>query len=166
MSRLFSGKIFVLTLFFLLLEVVFLPYLNFGGYAPSPLLILVVFYAFYINWEKVPQYAILVGFLKEIFSSSMFGLQIVSFCLGALILRFLLRKVERENIAMQLAATFFFSLCVLSIFNLGLLKGNLFLCDWLKIFVVSIFNTVLSFFVFIWFGHKIRVRDQQYELFG
>lgn len=170
MFRGISKRIIVLTLLFLLLDVVLIPHFGLRNYSPSFLLVLVVFYAFYVDWENVPYFAFLVGLLREVFSNSAFGLQIISFLIGAFVLRFLLRKVDRESLSMQLLATAIFSVLVLSVFNVGFLmmksRFSLFLCDWSKIFLVSGINTALSFFVFLWFGRKMKVRDRQYELFN
>lgn len=168
MHRLFSGRRLILLGGLLILQYGLEPF--FAGRVDF-LSLLILDYAFFTSWERVPFFAAGIGFLEDLLGGHLFGIQTLSLAAAGLLLRLVLPKLERENPGVRHGVVFLFvALSELLSFGLGrLLEENRFL--W-PAFGVSVFWTLLVttalapvFFVFTnrWLQRNSFLR--QYELF-
>jgi rod shape-determining protein MreD len=135
------------------------------------LYLLVLDYAFFWSWERVPFFALTVGLLRDFVGGHLFGIETVSLTLTGLLLYLGAQKLERESPLIRLAMTFLFVLLTESL-SLGL--GNSLTASrngsWnliAGVFLTTLYTTAVSP-GFFWLTHRWFKRIptlKQYELF-
>lgn len=133
--------------------------------------LVVLDYAFFRNWERVPFFAILVGFLLDCLGGHLFGIETVSFGISGFLLYLGTQKLERDNPWVQIVMGFLFiALTEILSFGLGAwleTSGHLSFKLLGDILRTSIYTTLVAP-AFFWFTDKWFKRTpvfKQYELF-
>lgn len=110
MLRLSSLEVLGLALITFFLSLYMMPFLAFRGIQPDLWIVLILFYAFRVNWKRVPAFAMAVGCLRDLLSVRVFGVEIFALGVSALLLSYVVGKIERELAWILLASAFLFSL--------------------------------------------------------
>lgn len=153
------------------LELSFLPMITDSQARPDLFAVFLTFYAFQINRKHLALWGFLLGFLKDVFGNSFFGLETASYVSGAVLLQFISDQFDRDKRWIHLISVFLFCFFTLSMFT-GL-KFLVYPFDgvtWIElreIFMISIFSSVLSFFLFPLLEKWLKqvLHQKQYELF-
>lgn len=95
--------------FFLSLYVV-TPVVNVRGIGPDLWVLLLLFYAFRIDWKRSPLFAFSIGLLKDLLSAHFFGLETFALGASAILLSYVLGKVERDDPLIFTVSAFLFTL--------------------------------------------------------
>ncbi|MBI4398059.1 MAG: rod shape-determining protein MreD [Candidatus Omnitrophica bacterium] len=100
----------ILSLVLIFFELFFGRVLELGMIRPDLFLIYIVFWSFVIDRRSAPLVALLLGFVRDVFSSGFFGAETFSYFAAACLISMLSLKVERTNILIQGATSFIFAL--------------------------------------------------------
>ena len=153
------------------LELTLLPFFFIWRVKPDLFFLFLAFYAFRINRREIVPLAFLLGFVKDLLTNSLFGLETASYVSGAALLQFLAVRFDREERWIQLAGLFTFSQSTLIFYSvlawLGGAPYPLSEAVLVKSFWVSVYTTLIGFVLFPalekWL--KPRLHARQYELF-
>ena len=171
MRHLFSSKYLGLTLLVLLIEYALSPFLFLLNGRPDLLYLVVLDYAFFWSWDRVPFFAMLIGLVQDFFGGHLFGIEIASFSLTGWVLSFAMQKFDRGIFWVRMVVTFLFvalteTLSIALGASLETSRG----LQWSfvgNIFTTAFYTTLVApaFFWFTdrWFGRSTFLR--QFELF-
>ena len=162
-----KGKLglLVFLVFFLSLYIV-APVLSIRGIQPDLWVLLLLFYAFRVNWKKMPFFAFFIGLLKDFLSTRFFGLETFSLGILAILLSYVMGKVEREDPVTFVVSAFLFSLfyewmlCAGFVITSGsytLLPYFFLRSFWSAVYTVAVFPP--AFLVFQFFTEERRFSD-------
>ena len=170
--RFFPSKRLIFVLIGLIwFQLSFLPLFSVGQIKPDFFFMFIVYYAFRIDWKRVVSLAFLVGLLEDLMTNSFFGLETASYVGGAILLRFIAIRFERDKLWIQLASLFCFSWTALILFLVvsALIHGRFLLDEWglVKTFLISAYTTAVGSLAFPLFEKWLRpaLKQRQYELF-
>lgn len=172
MRHLFPSRLLTLTLLLLVLEYALSPFFSSLPGRVDFLYLLILHYGFFLNWELVPFFALVIGLLRDFVGGHLFGIETASLVATAVPLSFGIQKFDRENPLVRLG------LCLLFVGVSGALShslaANLETTKSLSlnfignIFWTTIYTTALAF-PFFWFTSRwLRQKPdlKQYELFS
>ena len=171
MFRLSTGKLALLFFLTFFLTVYFVPFLNLGGMAPDLWNLLILFYAFRVDWKKVSMLALAAGWMKDLISLRFFGIEIFSLGILSLLLNYAVSKLEREDPLIGILCVFLFCLLDewLSVGSVLFLKGQAAFClplftrgFWSAVYTLAVYPLVFMFFSYL---GEPRRRNYQRELF-
>ena len=172
MHHLFSPRILILALLLLALEYAFSPFFSALPGRADLLYLLILYYGFFLSWERVPYFAVAVGLLRDFLGAHLFGIETASLAASGVLLSFGIQKFERENPLVRLGLCLLFiglsdTLSYSLVANLETGK-SLSLSFIGNVFWTTIYTTALapSFF---WFTSRWLRRTpnlKQYELFS
>lgn len=118
---------------------------------PDLFLILIVFWAFCIDRQSTVQIALILGLLRDIFSTGFFGIETISYFLIGCLAALVSLKVSKSSPWMRAVALFIFSLLNLCFF---FLLENLFLEEavasahfWSSGILYALYTTLLGFWL-------------------
>ena len=145
------------------------PFITVRGARPDLFFVLLVFYGFFIYPARTAHFAVFLGLIQELFSSSLFGLTTLSYGLSGLMLWLLVSKMERENLYNQGAILFIYSflnLLILSVLSLNLRETSLtFYPAIIRILSVSIYTCFIAPFLFELIRRFLKIQHQR-DLFS
>ncbi len=111
MIRVPRSKLILLVFLVFFLSLYFTaPVLSIRGIQPDLWVLLLLFYAFRVDWKKAPLFAFTLGLLKDFLSIRFFGLETFTLGAAAILLSFVLGKVERDDPLNFVVSAFLFSL--------------------------------------------------------
>ena len=110
MRRFVSPRLLIVAFFLLALEFVFIPFFDVLKGRLAFLSLLILDYAFSSHDERLPFFAMFVGFIRDFAGGHLFGIETFSFTLTGLLLYLTLLKLDRENYSIRLGLTFLFVL--------------------------------------------------------
>ena len=156
---------------FLWTELSLLPIVTIGSIRPDFFLVFLVFYAFRIDYRSVVELAFFLGLLRDLFTTTSFGLETASFVLGGVFLRSIAIQFDREKRWIQLASLFMCSWLTLVTFSVLalLIQSHYGLNSWglANAFYTACYTTLAGALILPlfdkWFG--LMLRQKQYELF-
>ena len=171
MRRLLSARLLILVVILLALEYTFSPFFYLLRGRIDLLYLLILDYAFFWSWERVPFFALLMGLLRDFIGGHMFGIETVSLTVTGLLLSLGTQKLERESFLIRLGLSLLF---VLLTETLSLSLGS-----WLEtsqglsfdlmgsVFWTTIYTTALAPIFFRLTNHWFKRTSflRQYELF-
>ncbi len=146
-------------------------FFQFRTIKPDFFLIFIAFYAFKVERKNVVVIAFILGLIKDLFANSFFGLETISYSLGAMFVKFLSDRLDRDKYVVAVPSLFTFSLVSLAcyaafafasgvgqVFDLGVL--------W-RIFYVSLYTTVFGLAALPVLEKWVKpgLGSKQYELF-
>lgn len=108
MYRVLSARFLTLVAFLLVLEYGLSPLFLFLKGRPDLLYLVVLDYAFFGNWERVPWLSLGMGLLRDFTGAHLFGIQALSFALTGYLLSLGVQKLERDNFWVRLGMGFLF----------------------------------------------------------
>ncbi len=158
MFRLSAAKLIVLTVVTFFLDLYIAPFLTINGIKPDLWILLLLFYAFRVDWKRAPILAFGIGLMKELLSTRFFGIEIFSLGIPTLLLSYLIGKVEREDpiILISSAAIFSFAYELLSLASFVYLKGAyallvdlLIRALWISLYTIVSFPLFFSFLEYL-----------------
>ncbi len=171
MSRLLSAKVIIYFLFLAVLDATVMPVFQIRSVYPSLLYLFICYAAFEWGSPKTVYVAFWAGLLRDLLGGGLIGLE-ASLLVGlALLLDFVVQKMERELPAIYFVITFLFVFCAGGVKLLaGCLTGGLspsLAGGYLGLIAMTALYTsaMLPFFNFMtnrWFG---RSSGRQFELF-
>ena len=171
MPRLFSAKVILYFLFLTVLDATVMPALQIRSVYPSMLYLFICYAAYEWGGHKTVYVAFWAGLLRDLLGGGSIGLQ-ASLLVGlALMLDFVVQKMQREFPGIYYIATFLFVFCAgAAQLFVGCLTGSLspsLAGGYLELSVMTALYTsaMLPFFNFMtnrWFG---RSSGRQFELF-
>lgn len=171
MHHYLSGRFLILLVGIFLLEYCLSPFFHWMKGRADLFYLLVLDCAFSWSGERVPLFALGIGFLRDFFGGHLFGIETACFALTGFLLYLGVQKLERDNLWVRLIISLLF-IGLTEILSLGL--GG-----WLEvpqgfnpsilgsIFWTTLYTTALSPF-FLWFTDRWFKRVpvlKQYELF-
>lgn len=109
MRHFLSRRHLGLILLALLVEYALSPFLFSLNARPDLLYLVVLDYAFFWSWDKVPFFAMFVGLLRDFLGGHLFGIWTVSFSVTGWILSLGMQKLERDIFWVRMAITFLFA---------------------------------------------------------
>lgn len=149
----------------------FAPFLTWHGIRPDVTLLLLAFFAFFIDYHQLLLYAFLVGVLRDMLTNAFFGLETASLVVGALVLGQIAMRFDRSDKRIRWAGTFAFSFVTLLVSALLFAVtsrenwwGNV---SFLRSFLIAVYTTLSGFVFFplFYWMFQIEPRVKQYELF-
>lgn len=160
-----------MTLVFLVffLSLYLLPFFAVRGVKPDLGVLLVLFYAFRVDHKKAPLFSFGVGFLKDLFSTRFFGIEIFSLGFVTLLLSYVLGKVEREEPINLVVSTALFSVLyeILACASYIFLNGDYSLWPefvimslWRSLYTVAVFPAFFILFQSIAEGRRNRLYEE------
>lgn len=169
MPRLFSGKVLTAVLAAAVLDICVMPL--FGPVRPVLGYLLAVYAVFFAESGKVKGVALLVGLLRDLAGIEPLGVETLVLLAAAMVLAFIVPKIERESLWTRMGICFVFVFSVFLVrlaFSAFLSGSNAIPASTLVFSLYSALSTALiSPFVFWllqgWFGMRPALR--QYELF-
>ena len=138
---------------------------------PDFFLLFLVFYAFRIEWRNLIALGLLLGLTRDFFSNSYFGLETASFVASAVILQWVVPRLDREKNWVHWG-----TLLVVSFFNSVLYLAFLSFVDfpvringgtWLQLLIIPVYTSVVGAVLFPLMDRCLvgKVATKQYELF-
>jgi len=115
MREISKMKFAVIVIAVLLLESVAIPVAFYDVIKIDLLLIILVFFAFFVNRAATLWMALLLGFIKDTFSNSIFGVEMFALGVASLFLIGIARKFDRENMVVIMLTTALLSMVALGI---------------------------------------------------
>ncbi len=97
MLRLSSRKLIILVLVVFFLSLYAIPFFKIREIQPDLWILLVLFYAFRVDYKRAPLFSLGIGLLKDILSTRFFGLEIFSLGMVTILLSYVLGKIERDE---------------------------------------------------------------------
>ena len=171
MHRFISPRLLILMAFLLVLEYGLSPFFLFLKGRLDFLYLVILDYAFFGSWERLPFFSLGVGLFRDFLGGHLFGIQALSFALTGYLLSLGVQKLERDNLWVRLGMSFLF---------VGLTETlSLGLAGWLEtskgfsldlmgtVFLTTFYTTALAP-GFFWFTNRWFRRTpflKQYELF-
>lgn len=163
MNRVPNSRLFFLVFFVFFISLyVTGPLLSLHGIQPDLWVLLVLFYAFRVEWKRVVLFAFFIGLVRDFLSTRFFGLETFTLGFSAIVLGFALGKVERDDPLTTSVSAFLFSLlyewmnCVgwaVTGGDYALLPGLLIRSFWAAVYTVAVFPAA-----FIVFQHMTEER--------
>lgn len=120
MFRLSTSRLIVLLAILLFAAFYSVPFISIRGVVPDVLVLFVVFYCFRISWKTAPWVGVGVGFLKDMFSTHAFGLEMFALGWTSLLASLVIGQIEREDGFLLMLTAFFFTFIYNVIFVLAL----------------------------------------------
>jgi rod shape-determining protein MreD len=160
-------RIFIILALALVIHMTVLGYLNIFGAKPDLLLALTIFFALFLGGRMGLETGIMAGFLKDIFSFDVFGVNMFVLGITGLLVGMLNTKFYKESRMTQVGIVFVFSvfsMVVHYIFASSVLKFvNLGLLDYLasSIIPASLYTALVSFAVFPMLIEMYSLRDRR-----
>lgn len=108
MRRFVTARLLIFAALLLILQYAFSPFFLLLKGRVDLLYLLVLDYAFSENRNRVPFFALAVGFLRDFLGGHLFGIETLSFTVTGLLLYFGTLKLERESYAIRLGMAFLF----------------------------------------------------------
>ncbi len=171
MRHFINARQLILLILLLIAEYTFSPLFSFFKGRVDLLDLLILDYAFFWSWERVPFFALVIGLVRDSLGGHLFGIETLSLTISGLLLHWGAQKLEREVFPIRLGMSFLFVL-ISSLLSISLGAGmetsqNL---SWGLIgysFRTSFYTTALApaFFWMTdrWFGRSLLLK--QYRLF-
>lgn len=110
MRHFVSSRLLILLVLLLIVEYAFSPFFSSLKGRVDLLDLLVLDYAFFWSWERVPFFALTVGILRDFLGGHLFGIETLSLTATGLLLHFGTQKLERESFFIRFGMTFLFVL--------------------------------------------------------
>ena len=169
MPRLISPKVIFYFLLLAVLDGTVMPVFQIHGLYPNFLYLFICYAAFEWGSHKTVFIAFWAGLLRDLLGGGMIGLEASLLTALALVLDFVVQKMERQLSGIYYVITFLFVFCAgllrLLVSYTGELPASLFFGYLGLIAMTALYTTaLLPFFNFVsnrWFGHSVK----QYELF-
>ena len=138
---------------------------------PDLLYLVVLDYAFFWSWERVPFFAVFIGLLKDFLGGHLFGIETACLALTGWLLSLGIQKLERDLFWVRMVMTFLFvafteTLSV--IIGSSLENANGFAWNSMKTVLTTTFYTTILSPAFFWLTDRWFRRTsalKQYELF-
>lgn len=108
MHRFISARLLILITLLLILEYALSPFFLFLKGRPDLLYLVVLDYAFFNPWERIPFFSLGVGLLRDFLGGHLFGIETLSFTLTGYLLSLGVQKLERDNLWVRLGMGFLF----------------------------------------------------------
>ena len=171
MRHFLSRRLLTLVAICLILEYSLSPALFLLNGRPDLLYLVVLDYAFFWSWERVPFFAMGVGLLRDFLGGHLFGIQTASLALTGWLLSLGIQKLERGIFWVRLAMTFLFvalTETLSAVLGASLENSNGFAWNFMgSVFRTTGYTTILAP-AFFWFADRWFKRTpvlKQYELF-
>ncbi len=172
MRHFLSARLLILIAVCIVLEYTLSPAIFLLNGRLDLLYLVVLDYAFFWSWEKVPFFALLIGLILDFFGGHFFGIQTVSLALTGWLLSLGIQKLERDIFWVRIVMTFLFVLCAETlsmILGLSVETSNGFSLHFMgNVFQTSIGTTIFAP-AFFWFTRRwfkrVSSALKQYELF-
>lgn len=171
MRRFVSARLLILALLLLALQYCLSPFFQLLIGRIDFLYLLVLDYAFFWSWERVPFFALSMGLVRDFIGGHLFGIETLSLTLTGLLLYLGAKKLERESFLIRLGMTFLFVLLTESL-SLGLGNSLEASRNWSWSLIASVFMTTIYTTAvspgFFWLTHRWFKRTpilRQFELF-
>jgi rod shape-determining protein MreD len=169
--RVFSGKVILLLLALLVLEISLTPLFRPAGIQPFLLYLMILYAAFEWDWERVIKMAIAVGLIRDMTISPLLGLETVTLAIAAFLLGLGVQKIDRGSTSMRIGISllFVFFVSVINLILTGFLTAqNLISLNILSnSFSIAVSSAVVAPFFYAllgrWYGERVPLK--QYELF-
>jgi len=129
-----------------------LPSINFFNIKPDILLILVIFFNLYFSFKKGLIIGSLCGLLKDVFSSSVFGLNLLSFIICIFIIKRIKKYIYKEDYLIRISIVFlisFINSIIYCVFRAAFFNLAFYVSFLLIIFLESIYTALISPIIFI-----------------
>lgn len=173
MYRILSVKVIFLALLFTVADMTISPLFQVGGLRFYFTILFIFYTAYHNGWHRILPLSFLVGLLRDLLGSQLFGIEMMSFVLAALLLDFVLQKMERGFFSLWVALCFLFTSLVLclELLSTAFLTGQIQI-SWyvLALAFGSGFYTAVAmpfYFAAIDFWKKRKLKtQQQYDLFS
>ncbi len=107
-----SGTLLILIVLF---EVFLGRFLEFNLIRPDLFLVLIVFWAFCVDRQSAIQISLILGLLRDVFSTGYFGIATLSYFVIGCIISFLSLKLQKHSLLMRSSILFLFSFANLSL---------------------------------------------------
>ena len=172
MPRRISWKIIFYLLFLFLLDWSFVPLFAPGSFRPSFLYLAILYAAFVWQRSYLFPVALAAGLLRDLAGSQPLGVETAVLLSAAMLLDFLIHKIQRDSQLVKMATAFLFSFCSsaasLSLFIILSAPPNMnpysfFFCLHSAL-ATAIVSPVFFYFTSLWFHDRTPLK--QYELFG
>ncbi|GEM_PF-3353462 len=165
-----ARRIAILSVILIFFEVFLGRVLEFYSVRPDLFLIYIVFWAFVIDRRSAPQIAIVLGLLRDVFSTGFFGAETLSYFIVGLLVSMLSLKVERANFLIHGITCFLFSLAHFWIYAVLILvmngssgiPGNFW---WITLFD-SLYTALMAAWMIGFFERLIYFRTSRSNLFA
>ncbi len=145
-----------------------MPLIAIRGIRPDLFFILIAFYSFFIYPNRTVHFAVFLGLIRELFSGTLLGFEVLAYGVSAFLLWFLVSKMERENFYNQGTLLFLYSfvnLLILSLLNISLQETSITFWEAvLKILGVSLYTILIAPFIFYFLKRFLKM--SQRDLFG
>lgn len=171
MHRFVSARLLILIAFLLILEYALSPFFLFLKGRPDLVYLVVLDYAFFDDWARLPFFSLGVGLLRDFLGGHLFGVETLSLALTGYLLSLGVQKLERDNFWVRVGMSFLF-VWITEILSLGLASrletSRGFSPDLMgTVFLTTLYTTALApgFFALTnrWFRRVPFLK--QYELF-
>ena len=171
MRHFLSARLLSLLAVCLILEYSLSPAIFFLKGRLDLLYLVVLDYAFFWSWEKVPFFAMLTGLILDFVGGHFFGIQTVSLALTGWLLSLGIQKLERDIFWVRMIMSFLFVMCAETlsvILGSSIETSNGFNLNFIgSVLRTSVYTTIFAP-AFFWFTSRWFKRVsvfKQYELF-
>jgi rod shape-determining protein MreD len=106
--RFITARLLILAGALLILQYSFSPFSLLWKGRPDFLYLLVLDYAFFWSWERVPFFALGMGLLRDFIGGHLFGIETLSLTVTGLALYFGVRKLDRDSLWVKLGISILF----------------------------------------------------------
>ncbi|MBI3316589.1 MAG: rod shape-determining protein MreD [Candidatus Omnitrophica bacterium] len=173
MPRIFSFKILIYLLFWLVFDFSIRPSLGVGYLRPVFLYLMVMYAAFEWGWEKALPLSLVVGVMRDLVGTNYLGSETFALFLTSGVMVMAAQKLDRHSLFMRfsLTAIFVFAVEIINLTFEALFyegvqfqwRSRILACGGSALASAG-FAPFFFYFTFRWFGEKSPLK--QYELFG
>ncbi len=162
-------RLVILIIVTTILQVTLIPYISLHNVKPD--LFYGLFALLILQFSNIQTIllAFIIGFLKDLFANNLFGLEIISLLIPALILPFIVKKTDINNPLVRFIILFISSL--LAFFTLltsiAVIEKSPEVINiyFMKILESSLYTAIISFVLYYFLKLFIPKKTEQYELF-
>ena len=134
----------------ILFEVFWGGHLQVFSFRPDLFLILIIFWAFVINQRTVPQVSLVMGLVRDLLSSSFFGVETLTYFAVGCLVSLLSLKIDRQNLWIRGGVSFLFSFAHFFLLAVALSLTDLSRTIPLSFLGYAFFNSLYTALVALW----------------